>query len=70
MVDVEDTMSSLVHDLGCLLLGGESFNGYFARNEGNEISNRVQLQEDIYGQCKFVKGILLLPHSVGDRLKF
>ena len=63
-------MPNLVHDLGRLLLGGECFDGDFARNEGNEIGDRVRLQESVGGRRELVEAGLLLPRGVGDRLKF
>ena len=70
MIDVEDTTSNLVHDLSNLLLGDECFDGDFARNEGNEIGDRVRLQEAVYGQHDLVEAVLLPPHGVGCGLKF
>ena len=43
MIDVEDTMLNIVHELGRLLLGDEYFDGYLASNEGNEIGDIVRL---------------------------
>ena len=42
-------MSNLVHDLGRLLLGDKCFDGNFMSNEGNDIGDRVQLQEAVDG---------------------
>ena len=70
MIDVEDATSNLVHDLDCLLLGSEFFNGDFASDEGDEISNRVRLQEAVDGQRDLVEYIILLPHGVGDGFIF
>ena len=68
MIDVEDATSNLVHDLDRLLLGSEFFNGDFASDEGNEISNRVRLQEAVDGRRELVKSVLLPPHGVRDGL--
>ena len=68
MIDVEDATSNLVHDLDCLLLGSEFFDGDFVSDEGNEIGNRVRLQEAVYGRRGLVKSGILPPHSVGDGL--
>ena len=70
MIGVEDATSNLAHDLDRLLLGSECFDGEFASDEGNEISNRVRLQAAVYGLCELVKAGILPPHSVGDRLEF
>ena len=70
MIGIEDTTSNILHDLGCLLLGGEFFNGDFARDEGNDIGDRVQLKEAIDGQNELEKAGLLPPRGVGDGLIF
>ena len=70
MIDVKDAMSSLLHDLGYLLLGDEFLNGEFTRKDGNEIGDRVRLQEAVDGRRKLVKSCLLPPCSVGDGLDF
>ena len=70
MIDVEYKMSNLVHELGCLLLGSKCFNEDFMSDEGNEIGNRVQLQEAIDVQCELVKAGLFPPRVVGYGLKF
>ena len=36
MVDIKDATLNLVRDLGCLLLGGECFDGDFTGDEGND----------------------------------
>ena len=63
-------MSSLLRDLGCLLLGDEFFYGDVMSNYGNEIGDRVRLQEAVDGRRKLVKSCLLPPCSVGDGLDF
>ena len=70
MVDVEDAMSNLVHDLGCLLLGGEFFDRDFTSDEGGEIGDRVRLQEAVDGRRELAKSVLLPTRSVRYRLKF
>ena len=70
MIDVEDTTSNLVHELSNLLLGDECFDGDFARNEGNEIVNRVRIQEAVDDRNDLFEADLLPPHSVRDGLKF
>ena len=70
MIDISYATSNLVHDLGCLLLGGECFDGEFASNEGNEIGDRVRLQEAVDGRRELVEAVLLPPRGVGGRLKF
>ena len=68
MIDVEDATSNLVHDIDSLLLGSECFNGDFASDEGNEISNIVRLQDAVDGRRELVKAVLIPPHGVVDRL--
>ena len=46
------------------------FDRGFASNEGNEISNIVQLQEAVDGRSKLVEYGLLPPRSVRYGLKF
>ena len=53
-----------------LLLGDECFDWYFVIDEGNEVGDRVQLQESIDNQQYFVEAGLLPPHSVRYGLKF
>ena len=48
-------MIDVVHDLDQLLLDSECLNGDFASNEGDEISNRVQLQEAVNGHVSWSK---------------
>ena len=52
MVDIKDTTSNLVNDLGRLPLISECFDGDFARNEGNEVGDRVRFQEAKDGQSR------------------
>ena len=63
-------MPNLVYDLGCLLLGDECFNGYFASDEGNGIGDMVRLQEPINGLHKLTESGFLLPRGIRDGLKF
>ena len=70
MVDVKDATSNLLHDLGCLLLGGECFDGDFMSDEGDDIGDRVQLQEAVDGWRELAKAVLLPTRSVRYRLKF
>ena len=70
MIDIKYATPNLVHNLGCLLLGGAFFYGDFARNEGNEIGNRVRPQYFVDVRQNLVKASLLPPHGVGDKLKF
>ena len=51
-------------------MGGECFYWDFARNEGNEIGNRVRLQEAVDGKRELVEAVLLTPRGVVDRLNF
>ena len=70
MVDVKDAMSNLVHELGCLMLGGEFFDRDFTSDEGGEIGDRIRLQEAVDGRRKLAKSVLLPTRSVRYRLKF
>ena len=42
-----------MNDLCRLLLDGECFNGDFASDEGNDISNRLRLQDAVDGQRNY-----------------
>ena len=70
VVDIEYGTSNLVHDFGRLLLGGECFDGDFASDEGNDIGDRVWLQEAVDRWHEFLKDDFLLPLSVEDGLMF
>ena len=70
MIDIKDSTSKLVHDLGRLLLGSECFDGEFAINEANDIGNGVQLQWAVQRGRELVKSVLLPPHDVRCRLDF
>ena len=59
MIDIKDETPKLVHDIGRLLLGGGFFGGDFTSNEGNEIGDRVKLQETVDGRRNLVKAGLL-----------
>ena len=70
MVDVKDEIHNFVHDLDRLLLGSECFDGDFASDKGNEISNIVRLQEAVDDRRELVEAGLLPPHYVGEGLEF
>ena len=62
MIDVEDTILNLVHDLVCLLFGSKCFNGEFSSDEGNDIGNRMIFEAAVDG--------FFPPRGVGDGSKY
>ena len=52
------------------MLGSEYFDWELTSNEGNEIGDRVRLQESIDGRRELVEAGFILPRGVRDRLNF